>query len=197
MKHPVRRLTIIGFALALVALGSLRAVARDDFFEPWTAVASTGTVDEGDLLYVLLGSPLYGDVRIRDLVRAPASIHLRYNIVAVDGLLMQKDGYWLKARFRDTGDAEQIVLKLFQYNFDSGIVQTLLTLDSNDFPAAAGYQVRTMDTVGQCLDHDAFDFFNNAYFVEATVKKTGATGNPVLSLVQVGSFTCLPPFPQD
>jgi hypothetical protein len=62
-----------------------------------------------------------------------ASLEIRHNVVAVDGV-SGGDGLALGARFRDAGAAERIILRLKRYSFMSGVTQTLLTLASNTFP---------------------------------------------------------------
>jgi hypothetical protein len=99
------------------------------------------------------------------------TVNIRYNIVPVDGLLMKLAGYTLTARFPDRGGEEQVILKLMKYNLASGISSTVLTLNSNNFAPAAGYQVQTVDsfdTLGSLPeDRKAFDFFKNAYVAGA------------------------------
>jgi hypothetical protein len=165
-------------ASAVVTLAPLAARAQTG---PWTAVGSAGTVDETDNALAVFNQ---GIASIAPAAAVGASLDIRYNVVAVDGVF-GGDGLAMNARFRDAGVAERVILRLKSYSFATGLTQTLLTLDSNTFPAAAGFQTRSVGACGLGLD-----FMRNAYFVEAQLIKAGAAGVPQLGAVQVGLTFC-------
>jgi len=174
-KHAALRTL---FVSAVVALCPLAARAQSG---PWTSVGSAGTVDETDLGIVVFNQ---GIASISAGAAVGASLDIRYNVVAVDGVF-GGDGLALTGRFRDAGAAERVILRLKSYSFATGLTLTLLTLDSNTFPAAAAFQTRSVGACGLGLD-----FLKNAYFVEAQLIKSGAGGVPQLGALQVGLTFC-------
>lgn len=183
---PDRRpLFILANVMAgILSLGCLN-IARADNFEPWTTVGSAGTVDEADLSEVLFTG---GIASLRTTLPAQASLTIRYNVVAVDGLLQGGDAVNMKVRFRDNGANARVSVALRQYNFNTGLTTTRITFDSNSFAASNSYQVQSVNS--RCFSGNFFDFFNNAYFVEVTLIKTGSGGDPSLALVGIGSTLC-------
>jgi hypothetical protein len=148
---------------------------------PWTSVGSAGTVDEADTGIVVFNQ---GIAAISTAAAVGASLDIRYNVVAVDGV-SGGDGLALTARFRDAGVSERVILRLKRYSFVNGVTQTLLTLDSNTIPASAAFQTRSVGACGLGLD-----FINNAYYVEAQLIKAAAGGIPQLGALQVGLTFC-------
>lgn len=151
--------------------------------DPWTTVASAGTVDEADMSIVDLTGAL---AQIKSSATLPAVLNIRYNVVS-EGGIYGGDGYRLTARFRDNGTSSRIRLYLKEYNLLTGITTTRMTLDSNDFPPSNGYQTQT---VGNCAPGWAFDFNNKAYFIETSIQKTDRTGNPGLGGIQISYNLC-------
>jgi hypothetical protein len=150
--------------------------------EPWTSVGSVGVVDELDLS---LFDFVNGEARVKSTAPAPATLNLRYNIVAIDELSSGfQDPYRFRARFRDNGSGAQVVLRLKSVNFATGLTSTITTFDSNTFSSSAGYQTRE-----KCVLID-FDFLNNAYFIDADLIKSAGTGQPALSLIQIDGANC-------
>lgn len=164
--------------VAAVAVAPRTALAQA---KPWTSVGSVGTVDEADRGIVVFNQSI---ASISAGAPVGASLDLRYNVVAVDGVF-GGDGIALTARYRDVGAAERVILRLKRYSFVNGATQTLLTLDSNAFAAAAGLQTRSVGACGVGLD-----FFNNAYFVDVQIIKSGAGGVPQLGALKVGFTLC-------
>jgi len=177
MRNIVRVSKHIGLAfllvLGMIAAAPMSALAQTD---PWTTVASAGTVDESDLQIVSLSG---ATATIKNSAALPATLDIRYNVVAVDGVF-GGDGIVLKARFRDNGADAQVILQLKRYSFATGTTSTLLTLNSNDYPSDAGFQLQSK---GNCSTQ--LNFFENAYWVEVQIKKTGTGGSPSLALIQV------------
>jgi hypothetical protein len=166
------------FVLTVLATAPLTALAQS---RPWTSVGSAGTVDEADPGIVVFNQ---GIASLSGGAAVGASLDIRYNVVAVDGVF-GGDGLALRARFRDAGATERVILRLKRYSFVNGVTQTLLTLDSNATPASAAFQTRSVGACGLGLD-----FLNNAYFVEAQLIKSGVGGVPQLGSLMVGLTFC-------
>ena len=146
----------------------------------WTTVASAGTVDETDLgLFETVGS----QVRIRNSAALPATGVVRYNVVAVEGVV-GGNGIVMNVRYRDNGADARALFVLREFNFIRGATTTLLTLDSKTRPSSAAFQAQGISDCGP-----GFDFSTSAYFVETTLTKT-VDGNPALQAIQVGFTTC-------
>lgn len=163
----------------------LNARADNPFAKPWTTVASAGTVDEADLNKVNYSE---ATARLNFATPANSSAVIRYNVVAVDGLVdAGGDGYSLAVRFRDNGQDERVIVRLKAVDLNTGIVTTLMTLDSNAFPPNALFQLRSVPVCGPPWN---FNFNRNAYFVEATMWKGTTAGNPGLTAVQISKTLC-------
>lgn len=146
----------------------------------WTTVGAAGTVDEADTRLVAFDS--LGRVTVHPSV-VQGTLNLRYNIVAVDGLFGASCAE-LGVLFRDNGAAAGVVVHLKRANLVTGAITTLLTLNSNDFTARNGFQLRT---VHRSLH---FDFFDFAYFMDVALLKTTGAGSPALAIIQLASVSC-------
>lgn len=172
--------------VALLSLVAPLSVSADNpFAKPWTTVASAGTVDEADLNKI---NYTEATARLNLAVPANSSAVIRYNVVAVDGLTDPGgDGTFLRVRFRDNGQDERVIVRLKSVDLSTGIITTLMTLDSNTYAPNALFQTQS---VGVCGQNWHFDFNRNAYFVEAALTKGSTAGNPGLSAVQIGKTLC-------
>lgn len=178
---------VVSFVLvAIFALAAPISVSADNpFFKPWTTVASAGTVDEADLNKVT-----YSEATARLNLATPANSRavIRYNVVAVDGLVdAGGDGYRLNVRFRDNGQDERVIVRLKSVDINTGAVAILMTLDSNAYAPNALFQTQSVPV---CWPAWNFNFNRYAYFVEAILWKGAAAGNPGLSVVQIGKTIC-------
>lgn len=172
---------IASFTLAV----PLHTRADNGFAKPWTTVASAGTVDEADLNKVNYSEAA---ARLNLAVPANSTATIRYNVVAVDGLVdAVGDGYNLSVRFRDNGQDERVLVRLKAVDLNTGLATTLMTLDSNTFPPNAAFQLRGVPV---CWPNWSFNFNRYAYFVEAILWKGSTTGNPGLTAVQIGKTIC-------
>jgi hypothetical protein len=140
-----------------------------------------GTVDEADLGIATFNQ---GIASISAGAAVGSSLDIRYNVVAVDGVF-GGDGFALTTRFRDAGVSERVILRLKRYSLVNGATSTLLTLDSNAYPASAAFQTRSVGACGV-----GFDFANNGYFVEAQLIRSGAGGVPQLGVMKVSFTLC-------
>lgn len=163
----------------------LQVRANNGFAKPWTTVASAGTVDEGDIDEVNYSE---GTARLNLATPAQTTATIRYNVVAVDGLVdAGGDGYSLSVRFRDNGQDERVLVRLKSVDLNTGIVTTLMTLDSNAFPPNALFQLRSIPV---CWPNWSFNFNRNAYFVEAILSKGATLGNPGLTAITISKTIC-------
>ena len=170
-------LSLLGVVLLIIGLINVPGTAWAQV--DWTTVGSAGTVDEADSQRVAFD---LGTATLRP--GAVGTLNLRYNVVAVDGLF-RADGAELGVRFRDNGAAAQVIVRLKRYNLETGALTTLLTLNSNAFPAQNGFQLRT--AVDCSL---RFNFFDFAYFMDVELTKDTAAGTPALAIIQLASVRC-------
>lgn len=159
---------------------------------PWTTVGSAGTVDESDQQSVVLSG---AGANIAAAVSLPETATLRYNIVAVDDLLKtfgNLGGVEMSALFRDNSDKAQIRLRLREVDNRTGTLRTVLTLDSNAFPAAPGFQERHVDSCDKApFTPFNFDFGRKAYYVEAELVKGAVDALPSLGTIAVHPVICI------
>ena len=193
MLSPSRSLTAFGLSLFLAGLtGVSSASAQGPENAPWTTVGSAGTVDEADLFNVNLGSPVSGAVSMW----SAGTVHIRYNVVAVAGVLggngltmtvryqtrpaPLENGEVFNSRFRiapflpNTGAPGQVIVRLMKYSLATGVLTNLLTLDSNSFPPADGFQVQSVATSACVPPFTTLDFVNNSYFMDVSLIKAPA-----------------------
>lgn len=169
----------------LIAIGiqSLHAQSA----EPWTTVASTGTVDEADAPFVIYNGAA---AQVISSAPLPYTVNLTYSVVAVDGLISTLPGKYIKARFTDNGGAARVIVSLREYDILSGILRTRLTFDSNEASPADSSQLVTKKF---CTATDTawnFDFSTKLYYVEAQVVRSTSGGTPALFAIQVGKTGC-------
>lgn len=176
-KKFLALLTKAAFVLS-IACASFAVLAVGD---PWTAVGSSGSVDEDDQDEVDFYSNY---ARIAFGAPANSSVTLRYNITSTADLDDGGVNKVLKVRYLDNGDNSRIVIKLRSYSINSGSTATLLSFDSNDY-SGTSYQSRT---VGDGCWKPSFDFQKYAYYIEATLSRTSTTGIPVLAALQVSDI---------
>ena len=191
-----RGVTGVMLALATIITGTPITMFAADTDKPWTTVGSAGTVDARDLS---IFSTNDRNLSV-NAVQVPATLDVRYNIVAVDGVALPaslgSNGIYMNVRYRDMGSNGQIVLRLKQYNLFTGSNTTLLTFDSDLAPQSGTPQVQQVST-DPCLSSAKFDFKSNAYYVDAQLIQTSVASftelPPLLAIVQVGAHTDLCP----
>ena len=141
----------------------------------WTTVGSAGTVDEADTsIFTMTG----GVVAVSGAAAVPATLDIRYNVVAVEGLY--EDCIKMAVRYKDNGANAQVIVTLKQYGLETGTTTNMLTFNSNDYASDPLYQLRSVATCNK-----SFNFGENAYFIEATLKKTAAGGSPGLAVIKI------------
>jgi hypothetical protein len=166
--------------------------------QPWTAVGSTGVVVSGsatydcfdqaigffrrpvlpiDCLVPPVRKPLVADPDIGILPPLPkGSARVLYNVVFEPEMSGATPALTVRYLISDTTH-QNITVRLIQQpriSFSTS-VDTLLTLDSSNFPASSATQTQTVGTCsGQPLNFD-----ENAYFIAADISNSNSTGGVV------------------
>jgi hypothetical protein len=93
----------------------------------------------------------------------------------------------LTVRFADNGSAAQVLVRLQRVHIFTGVLTTLVELNSNDYPPSTVAQ--TQSEPFNCGGPE-FDFENHIYYIEATLIKTGAAGTPLIRSIQLCPGIC-------
>jgi hypothetical protein len=145
---------------------------------------STGTVDEAGLNLVTLTD---NTAAISSAV-TNATGDIRYNVVAVDGVFGgDRHAKSLTVRFADNGENARVLVHLRRVHIDSGVLTTLVTMDSNEYPASPVAQ--TQSQVFNCGGPEV-DFEHHIYYIEARLIKTGSGGTPLIRSIQICPSLC-------
>jgi hypothetical protein len=171
-----------GLVLTITSAVSLEAAATSA--KPWTTIGSAGSEHLGTYTYqngiAFLSS---------------ASGVLRYNVVAVDGLLDTGAGpvpshIRMTARFRDPDAASRVTVTLRRTRISDGFTANVagVTLDSNNY-APGGFLTRST----MCASTQLFDFVNYVYYVEVVLTRAPNAIAPAIEAIQIGcnSGPCL------
>ena len=163
-----------GLMLALTAVTPLQATLTNT--QPWTTIGSAGSVMLGTYSY-MNGSAF---------LASPSGV-LRYNVVAVDGLLDTVGGFnpahiRMTARFRDPDGPSRVTVHLRRTRISDGFTANVagVSLDSNNY--APGTQTRS--TV--CASAQLFDFVNYVYYVEVILTRAPNATSPSIDAIQIG-----------
>lgn len=179
MKNLRIKFTTLSNALclALALLMLTGAALAQDNVKIWTAAASTGTPDEASQNLVIFTEPM-----ATIAPGAPATVLLRYNVTAVDGLfsgpLHETNWPTMIVRYRDNhSSAAQVIVELKEHIIagpDAGQTNTLITFNSEEFPQLPGYQTQSL---GNCGNFAGFQFLRpqsaRVYFIEARLIRNG------------------------
>jgi hypothetical protein len=163
-----------GLVFAFTSIVPLQAAETSR--EPWTTIGSAGSEHLGTYTYqngiAFLSS---------------ASGILRYNVVAVDGLLdtagANPPHIRMRARFRDPDTASRVTVNLRRTRISDGFTANVagVFLDSNNYPPG-GFQTR--NTV--CASTQTFDFVNYVYYVEVILTRAPNAIAPAIEAIQIG-----------
>ena len=199
MKTRERHHISLAIGVLIVAL-LLGTTIGASVLTGWTTVGSAGTVDEDSLSIVGLTGPTVG-LKTRCLLWflglqwpcsvATGTVTVRYNIVPSGALYVtQASGFapfTLSTRFRDTGNLQHVVLFLREVNLQSGVENTLLTVDSDSFNPSLDYQTQT----GPSSCAFTFNFDQNAYYVEARISNSSSNSSPGLQAICINRCASL------
>ena len=177
-----------GLCLALLLGTMLSNPAFAQSPKSWTTVGSAGTVNDEDTALVELGGG--GIARLENSAPAGTTAHIRYNVVAVDGLFGLGSPKRMRVRYQDNGSDAQVTVQLFEYDFaNGGAPNLLMDFDSNNFASAPQLQTRSLNACGV-----EFDFTNKVYYLEVTLSRSAATGYPMLAAIQLSALpgSCAP-----
>lgn len=156
---------LIVFAVAAIALAGLPLAAQTG---TWTAVASTGTMDESAAGIYAFGSTNLGyNIPAGSL----APIVARYNVTNTLGGGVSDVPPWtrLELGYFDSSPMSQVRADLFRVDRCTGNQVLICTVTSVDF---------TAPTCGQCSITAGFNFANFLYYVQVTLTRTTAGVSP-------------------
>ncbi|MFL5802156.1 MAG: hypothetical protein ACJ8CR_10500 [Roseiflexaceae bacterium] len=151
----------------------------------WTAVGSTGTVDEASQSLILHE---LGYVRMKPGVIGRAII--RYNVVAVDGLLPGGNTrrITLLTHFLDNGPGAQVVTRLCRVpHVGAPAAACFLTIGSNPDVVPVSWRTKLATSACQAVD---FNFGRYAYVVEVQLIQTTTAGVAALSTLRSHATAC-------
>jgi hypothetical protein len=145
----------------------------------WTSVGSAGTVDESNLANVDLTPTTAG---IKGTV-TNATVTIRYNVVAVDGLFGGEKTR-LTVRFKDDSVTNaRVLVSLNRLNIVNGQIFSPGGFDSNiNTPPSGVFQTKERD-----FDM-GFDFNDHAYYIVVELTKTGLGGDPRVQALKLCTF---------
>jgi hypothetical protein len=146
---------------------------------PWTSAGSTGEVDEDSLSLVRFNS--FG---VNLLNGTTGSVHIRYNITAVEGVaaLCPASLSVIRTRFRNSdnlGTTARLTYEIRTSSVTAGGNTVIYTFDSNGRGSGNGFK-----TVTETVPID-FNFATNMYWIEATITRSDAAQFSDLGTIQM------------
>lgn len=181
-----KALTLFGTVIA--ALGAAAVLHAG-----WSGVASTGTIDEGDLEKIVLNND--GSATVRATISS-TSAKIRFNVTSAQDLLRQGPGSDAGAvefamRFRDNGPDARVIATLKQvglygfYDSAQHTTEVLATPDSDWYHASDQWHTGRPAIGSWRRIVNELDFLRYGYVVEVQMIKDNAAGNPGLMGVQL------------
>jgi len=155
---------IIRFILAALLLACALPVAAAT--GTWTAVASTGVVDESATGIYSFGSTNLGYLGGSGSV---APIVARYNVTKTLSSSDTPPWTTLELGYFDNGTTGAVRADLFQVDRCTGAQTLLCSFTSIDF---------TTSTCGHCTFPATVNFVNNLYYVQVTLSRTSPNALP-------------------
>ena len=146
---------------------------------PWTTAGSTGQHDEDSS-----GIVRYNSFGVNIANGQTGSVHMRYNITAVEGVarLCPASLSVIRTRFRNsdpTGTNAHLTYEIRTSNINGGGNTVIYTFDSNN--RGGGNAFRTTTETAQ-ID---FNFATNMYWIEATIFRANAADFSDLGTIQL------------
>ena len=192
------RVRIVAVVFSLMAGAS--ALLRAD----WTAVGSTGTIDEGDVGKVVLNND--GSASIRSSISS-TSAKVRFNVTSNEGIdfFIPKPGeetgnLLFTMRVRDNGTGARVLATLKRITLGGGsdismpqstVIAATIDSDlsplppSNDWTTVWAQHYNRSAFAGNITTGDSMDFLRFGWVVEVQLIKHDATGNPGIMGVQI------------
>jgi hypothetical protein len=170
-----RQVAMLFALFLLVTCSSLSALAQSTDY--WTTTANaSATEDEANP-----AKPTYTN-QTAAVNGGPLGIYiLRYNLSAVDGLFNTANGF-MRLRVRDNGAGANVLVVLKRSNVAAGGIETITTFDSDSLTASSGFQ-----TPANVLFTHTFDFTNYVYWLDVTLNRIDATGQPGFAGAIIGN----------
>lgn len=146
---------------------------------PWTSAASTGQVDEDSTAIVRFNS--FGANLVTG---STGSVHIRYNITAVEGVaaLCPATLSVIRTRFRNSdnaGTTARLTYQIRTSSISAGGNTVIYTFDSNGRGSGSAFKTVTET---QPID---FNFATNMYWIEATIFRSDANAFSDLGTIQI------------
>ena len=146
---------------------------------PWTSAGSTGAVDEDSLALVRFNS--FG---VNLVTGTTGSVHIRYNITAVEGVaaLCPATLSVIRTRFRNSdnaGTTARLTYEIRTSSINAGGNTVIYTFDSNGRGSGNAFK-----TVTDSVPID-FNFATNMYWIEATITRSDANAFSDLGSIQI------------
>jgi hypothetical protein len=174
-SNKTRLATMLFGLIMLVTFSSLSALAQS--LDYWTTTANaSATEDEANP-----AKPTYTN-QTAAVNGGPTGLYiLRYNLSAVDGLFNTANGF-MRLRVRDNGAGANVLVALKRSNVAAGGIETIATFDSDSLTASSGFQ-----TPANVLFTHTFDFTNYVYWLDVTLNRIDATGQPGFAGAIIGN----------
>ena len=158
----------------------------------WTTVGAVGVPDDGDGESIRFGAN--GAAAIADGIAYPAQAVLRYNVVPVLGLYAggSNEGplpRCLSVGFRDNGPDARVIVTLKRVVAAINEVRTIATFDSDvtrgRTPNSSTGNLFDEDFLCTIPDGTFAGMNDRSFFVEATLIRRTAAGNPGLQTITI------------
>ena len=159
----------------------------------WSAIGATAVVDEASVGKVVMNDT--GSIAMAP--RVVGTVQVRWQISPFTVADSTRD-LCLRVRVRDLGATDRVVVRVREMTVFNGTVNTLATWDSNTAADFAGTPFEMEGNVnyrmgvvcplrrgGQELREP--EWFPRSYFVDATMTRTDATGNPGVMAIRIDS----------
>ncbi len=163
------------------ALLALLSAAPAHAFEAWATPGSSGIVDEGstNLIAFSLGSAAFRSGQV-------GTVTLRYPVTDVFPDTANPSPKWFGLGFIDNGSEARVTARLVQQSRSTGTITYVSpSFDSDALTASGSYQFGWTHNCAMALD-----FFENAYWVEVTLRRTSTAGNASVQQVRLDNYTC-------
>lgn len=158
---------------------NIYSVDDDAPSRPWTTAGSTGQHDEDSNEIIR-----YNSFGVNIANGKVGSVHMRYNITAVEGIsrLCPATLSVIRTRFRNsdpTGVTARLTYEIRTSSISAGGNTVIYTFDSNNRGSGSGFKTVT-DT--EQID---FNFATNMYWIEATIFRSSAAEFSDLGTIQI------------
>jgi hypothetical protein len=157
----------------------------------WTAVGSTGVVDESSASTAWFFRPgpsgvlrnFGSDVGIRPSAPLPASAMLYYNVVDEEGIHNNQVPFMRLLYTDNDALGAQVIAQLKEVNQTTGAVFIIAEFDSD---SPGNLQSPDLQIANVPVDRD-LDFSTSAYYIELLLLKNNSSGNPTVRVLSICS----------